>query len=150
MIRFRNILVPSLMIGAFLPLFPADQPKKENAKPVNAAPAPVPEPPKAVPVPAPPRAVRPVRQRSTPATVRNEHAKPRVDSAASRQLPVVWDRNWATPITVEWEDAPTRTPPVVEARETSPGVTEELIAIKKNLEELTQMVRALTAKQSRQ
>jgi hypothetical protein len=140
MIHFRSILVLYLILGTSLTLLAADQPVKKPE-------ASVPDPPKvsAAPTTPLPRSARPIRPRSAP-PARSEHPKPHVE-AISHQPVVVWDRNWVNPVTVEWEDAPTRKPPIVEKNEPSASVAEELVAIKKNLEELTQMVRALAAQQ---
>jgi hypothetical protein len=146
MIHLRSILVLYLMFGvALVAADQAETPKKEAPKQEKKSP--VTEPRKAAtPVAAPIRARRPIR---SPASTRSEYAKPHVE-AVSHKPQVVWDRSWDNPVTVQWEDAPPRKTPVIEVKESTPNMAEELSAIKKNLEELTQMVRTLAAQQARQ
>ena len=143
------ISIAYLTLGTGLPLLAEkveaakQEPPKKEAPKKEASPQPGVTPPKAaaMPLTAPARARRPVRK--IPAPLRNDYAKPHVDSSADRRPPVVWERNWVNSVRVEWEDAPVRKPPVVEAKET-PNVAEELAAMRKTLEELTQLVRALS------
>jgi hypothetical protein len=59
----------------------------------------------------------------------------------------VWEKSWATPVTVEWEDAPMRTPTKTQPTDQPANLAEDINAIKKQLDELTQMVRSLAAAQ---
>jgi hypothetical protein len=59
----------------------------------------------------------------------------------------VWEKNWASPVTVEWEDAPRRVPAVTQPTDQPANLAQDINAIKKQLDELTQMVRALAAAQ---
>ena len=80
-------------------------------------------------------------------SARTEYAKPSVTPASSRP-PVVWEKSWASPINVEWEDAPMRMAPVIAPADQPAKLAEDIIAIKKQLDELTQMVRTLAAAQA--
>lgn len=98
--------------------------------------------------PVSPRTRHPFGRPAIPTSAKTEYAKPSVDPA-SRRPPVVWEKNWASPVTVEWEDAPRRVPAVTQPTD-QPDLAQDINAIKKQLDELTQMVRALAAQQARQ
>ena len=123
-----------LLIFLFASLLVAqDQPAPKPAiKPVPQTP------------PASPRTRHPFGRPAVPASAKTEYAKPSVDSASSRP-PVVWERTWASPITVEWEDAPA--PAATQTGDQPAHLADDITAIRKQLDELTQMVRALAAAQ---
>jgi hypothetical protein len=144
MTRFLTILI----LTAGLPLLAEDPPAqkppppKEVVKPpAQTAAKPAPQAP-----PVSPRARHPFGRPAPPTAAKTEYAKPSVDPS-SRRPPVVWEKSWASPVTVEWEDAPVRVPAAVQPTDGPSNVAEDITAIRKQLEELTQMVRALGAAQ---
>jgi hypothetical protein len=60
----------------------------------------------------------------------------------------VWEKNWASPVTLEWEDAPVRVAPAIQPVEQPANLAGDINEIKKQLDELTHIVRELAAEQS--
>ena len=129
----------SLLILASVPLLSQNQPvqkvppAKETAKPDQP--------------PVSPRTRHPFGRPALPTSAKTEYAKPSV-SPASSHPPIVWEKSWASPFTVEWEDAPMRVAQATQAADQPANLAGDINAIKKQLDELTQMVRALAAAQA--
>jgi hypothetical protein len=136
---FFRILIPFF---AGLALLAQDQPAQKPAPPKETAKPAVKSAPQAPPVS--PRTRHPFGRPASPTSAKTEYAKPSVDPA-SRRPPVVWEKSWANPVTVEWEDAPVRVPAATKPTEQPANFAEDINAIKKQLDELTEMVRALAA-----
>lgn len=138
----------SILILIGVPVLAQDQqaPKppqtKEAAKPAAQPMAKKPDPP-----PVSPRTRHPFGRPATITSAKTEYAKPSVSPAANRP-PVVWEKAWASPVTVEWEDAPMRVATATQAADQPANLAGDINAIKKQLDELTQMVRALAAAQA--
>jgi hypothetical protein len=128
-----------------LSLLAQDQPAQKPAPPPKEAAKPMIKPAPQAP-PVSPRTRHPFGRPAIPTSAKTEYAKPSVDPA-SRRPPVVWEKNWASPVTVEWEDAPRRVPPVTQPTDQPANLAQDINAIKKQLDELTQMVSALAAAQ---
>ncbi len=127
----------SILILATVPILAQNQPV-QKAPPAKEAVKPNP--------PVSPRTRHPFGRPALPASAKTEYAKPSVCPASSRP-PVVWEKSWASPVTVEWEDAPARVPPATQAADQPANLAGDINAIKKQLDELTQMVRARAAAQ---
>ena len=129
----------SILILASVPLLAQNQP---GQKPPQTKEAAKPDPP-----PISPRTRHPFGRPALPTSAKTEYAKPSVSPSSSRP-PVVWEKAWASPVTVEWEDAPLRVAPATQAADQPANLAGDINAIKKQLDELTQMVRALAAAQA--
>jgi len=139
--RFLIVVLGGAALLAQDPPAQKPSPSKEVVKP--------PVKPAAQAPPVSPRTRHPFGRPAAPISAKTEYAKPSVDPA-SRRPPVGSEKNWANPVTVEWEDAPMRMTAPTQQTDQPANLAEDITAIKKQLDELTQMVRALAAVQPHQ